>query len=194
MKLNELEAALEAVLFASGEAVEIDRLAEALEWDRQKVIEIADSLAEKLKEAGSSLEVVKLEDKVQICTKKQYAESIRKALDIRKSLPLSQAALEVLAIICYNQPVTKAFIEQIRGVDCSGVIQSLCAKGLIEEKGRLELPGRPLIYGTTDTLLRCLGVSSLSELLPVDEGQEEEEKVIDGVFEAEEGYQISLEG
>lgn len=194
MRLNELEAALEAVLFASGEAVDIDRLSNVLEVDKLKVIELADSLAEKLEEQGRSLQVLRLEDKVQICTKREYADYVRQALDIRRNVPLSQAAMEVLAIVCYNQPVTKAFIEQVRGVDCSGVIQSLCAKGLIEEKGRLELPGKPLIYGTSDALLRCLGISSLDELLSIEDGeQDDSEKVIEGVFEEQEGYQMTLE-
>ena len=86
--------------------------------------------------------------------------------------PLSQAALEVLAVVAYNQPVTKAFVEQVRGVDCSGVIGSLTTKGLIEEKGRLELPGRPLIYGTTENFLRCFNVSSLDELPALPEEEE----------------------
>ena len=93
---------------------------------------------------------------------------------IKRNAPLSQAAFEVLAVIAYNQPVTKSFIEQIRGVDCSGVISSLYDKGLIEEKGRLELPGKPLIYGTTDTFLRCFCLSSLDDLPPLPEKQEEQ--------------------
>ena len=110
-----------------------------------------------------------------MCNKKQYGESIRKVMDIKKNAPLSQAALEVLAVIAYNQPVTKAFVEQVRGVDCSGVIGSLTTKNLIEEKGRLELPGRPLLYGTTENFLKCFQISSLDELpeLPKQESKEE---------------------
>lgn len=192
MKLSELEAAVEAVLFASGEAVELDRIAEVLELDKLKALELVESLADKLRQQESALQILRLEDKVQICTKKDYIEYIRRALDIRRNMPLSQAAMEVLAIVCYNQPVTKAFVEQVRGVDCSGVIQSLCTKGLIEEKGRLELPGRPLIYGTTDSLLRCLGLSSLDQLPPLEEEEQEGDKVIEGVFEEDEGYQMTL--
>ena len=88
---------------------------------------------------------------------------------------LSQAALEVLAVVAYNQPVTKAFVEQVRGVDCSGVIGSLTTKGLIEEKGRLELPGRPLLYGTTEHFLRCFNISNLEELPPLPEDDKKEE-------------------
>ena len=95
---------------------------------------------------------------------KEYAKEIRTVMDLRRNTPLSQAALEVLAVIAYNQPVTKAFVEQVRGVDCSGVIGSLTTKDLIEEKGRLELPGRPLVYGTTENFLRCFSLSSLDDL------------------------------
>ena len=95
---------------------------------------------------------------------------------MKKNTPLSQAAMEVLAVVAYNQPVTKAFVEQIRGVDCSGVIGSLCVKGLIEEKGRLELPGRPLLYGTTDHFLRCFSIETLDGLPPLPEKSEEKNK------------------
>ena len=95
-------------------------------------------------------------------------------MDLKRNTPLSQAALEVLAVIAYNQPVTKSFVEQIRGVDCSGVIGSLTAKDLIEEKGRLELPGRPLLYGTTENFLRCFNINSIEELPPLPETENEE--------------------
>ena len=116
--------------------------------------------------------LLKLDNKYQICTKKQYADSIRAVIEVKKNAPLSQAAFEVLAIIAYNQPVTKSFVEQVRGVDCSGVIANLCQKSLIEEKGRLELPGRPLIYGTTSDFLRCFSLTSLSDLPPVPQKNE----------------------
>ena len=104
-------------------------------------------------------------------SKKAYAPQIRTAMDLRRNVPLSQAAMEVLAVVAYNQPVTKSFIEQVRGVDCSGVIGSLTTKDLIEEKGRLELPGRPLLYGTTENFLRCFSISSLDELPPLPQKQ-----------------------
>jgi segregation and condensation protein B len=85
-------------------------------------------------------------------------------LDLKRNAPLSQAAFEVLAIIAYNQPITKPYIEQIRGVDCSGVVNTLCQRGLIEEKGRLDVPGRPVLYGTTSDFLRCFSLNSLSDL------------------------------
>ena len=127
---------------------------------------------------------MKLEDSYQMCSNPIYAEEIRQALDLHRNTPLSQAAMEVLAIVAYNQPVTKAFVEQIRGVDCSGVLGSLTAKGLIEERGRLELPGRPLLYGTTSDFLRCLNISSLNELPPLPHKKEESEKEREGEDES----------
>ena len=93
-------------------------------------------------------------------------EPVREVLDLKRGTPLSQAAMEVLAVVAYNQPVTKAFVEQVRGVDCSGVLSSLMQKDLLEERGRLELPGRPLLYGTTETFLRCFQLSSIEDLPP----------------------------
>lgn len=113
-------------------------------------------------------------------SKKEFAPQIRTVMDLRRNTPLSQAALEVLAVVAYNQPVTKAFVEQVRGVDCSGVIGSLTTKGLVEEKGRLELPGRPLLYGTTENFLRCFNISSLDELPPLPENEEDKESEENG--------------
>ena len=119
----------------------------------------------------------------------EYAGPIRTVMDLRRNTPLSAAAMEVLAVIAYNQPVTKAFIEQVRGVDCSGVIGSLTAKDLIEEKGRLELPGRPLIYGTTENFLRCFSISDLSELPEIPSSEAKGEESEDG---AEDDSQLSI--
>ena len=162
MEFNELVLALEAVLFASGEPISVQRLSQTFEVEPSEVQKAAEALAKKL-ESGS-LELLTLENTYQLSTKKEYAPYIKKAFDIKRKTPLSQAALEVLAVVAYNQPVTKAFIEQVRGVDCSAVITTLTEKELIEERGRLELPGRPLLYGTTKNFLRCFGVSDLSEL------------------------------
>lgn len=168
MKTKELTAAIEAVLFSSGEPISIDRISQVFEINSEKVEKAIDLLNEKYAAADSGLEVIRLENTYQLATKKQYAEYIKKAFDMRRRTPLSPAALEVLAVISYNQPVTKAFIEQVRGVDCSGVVSTLVEKGLVEERGRLELPGRPLLYGTTKNFLRCFSLSDLSELPPID--------------------------
>ena len=159
--------ALEAVLFASGEPMSIDRLALVFDLKPEKIVEAADALGERLNEQNSGLTLLRLENTYQLATNEIYAEYIKKAFDIKRKAPLSSAALEVLAVIAYNQPVTKAFIEQVRGVDCSGVITTLLEKELIEERGRLELPGRPLLYGTTKNFLRCFSISDLSELPPL---------------------------
>ncbi len=174
MNAKELNATLEAILFASGEPVEIIRLAEVLECDAEQVESLVTNLENALEERKSGLCVKRLGDKVQLCSKQEYAPIIREILDLKRNTPLSPAAFEVLAVIAYNQPVTKAFVEQVRGVDCSGVISTLCQRGLIEEKGRLELPGRPLIYGTTSDFLRCFCVSDLSELPPLPQKNEGE--------------------
>jgi segregation and condensation protein B len=117
-----------------------------------------------MQDAGSGLKLLHLEDSYQLCSKEKYVEVIRTVMDLKRKVPLSSAALEVLSVVAYNQPVTKAYIEQVRGVDCSGVVSSLIEKGLLEEKGRLELPGRPLIYGTTEQFLRCFSLSSIKDL------------------------------
>ena len=111
--------------------------------------------------------LLQLEDRWQLATKNEFADEVRRALDKRRNAPLSPAALEVLAIIAYNQPVSRSFIEQVRGVDSSSTVQTLIQKGLIEEAGRLDLPGRPVSFRTTDVFLRTFGISSLSQLPPL---------------------------
>lgn len=169
-----MKPAVEAVLFACGTPTEVVKIAEALEITSEKAEELLQSLMEDYSKRGSGIKIVKLGKSYQMCTEKEYADIIRTVLDLRRNTPLSQAAMEVLAIIAYNQPVTKAFVEQIRGVDCSGVVSSLVARELIEERGRLELPGRPLIYGTTENFLRCFNVSDISELPPLPQKNNDE--------------------
>ena len=169
MEIKQLQAAIEAMLFASGEPVAVDKLADALDMDKATTEKLADNLMEHFEQEERGVCILKLEDTYQMCSKPQYGEPIRKLMDIHRNIPLSPAAMEVLAIVAYNQPVTKSFVEQIRGVDCSGVLSSLMTKGLLEEKGRLELPGRPLLYGTTSNFLRCFGIASLDDLPPVPE-------------------------
>ncbi|MBO7178937.1 MAG: SMC-Scp complex subunit ScpB [Clostridia bacterium] len=154
----------EAVLFAAAEPIEHTRLSIVLGTDSETTLEILDILKERYEKEESGLCLLKLGSKYQLCSKKEYINEVRAVLDLKRNTPLSQAAFEVLAIIAYNQPITKPYIEQIRGVDCSGVVSTLCQRGLIEEKGRLEVPGRPVLYGTTDDFLRCFSLSALSEL------------------------------
>lgn len=167
-----ISAAIEAVLFSSGAPVEAARIAGALEITENEVQERVSALVDDYKTAERGITIIRLGNSYQMVSCKQYAPQIRTVMDLRRNTPLSQAALEVLAVIAYNQPVTKAFVEQVRGVDCSGVIGSLTTKGLIEEKGRIELPGRPLLYGTTESFLRCFNISSLDELPPLPEDNE----------------------
>ncbi len=164
MKSEKLIEAFEAVLFAGGEPTSIERLSQVFEITPEKTVETMELLAAKMRKNGSGLEILRLENTYQFATKTEYAEYIKRAFDMRRRTPLSSAALEVLAVVAYNQPVTKSFIEQVRGVDCSGVVTTLIEKGLIEERGRLELPGKPLLYGTTKNFLRCFSLSDLTEL------------------------------
>lgn len=168
-----ISAAIEAILFASGASVEISRIAQTLEISEEQVEEHIRALIDDYNASQRGITMIRLKDSYQMVSRKEYAPQIRTVMDLYRNTPLSQAALEVLAVVAYNQPVTKAFVEQVRGVDCSGVIGSLTAKGLVEEKGRLELPGRPLLYGTTENFLRCFNISSLEELPPLPENEEE---------------------
>lgn len=169
-----IKAAIEAILFANGSSVETKRIAQALEITESQAEEHISALINDYNSANRGITIIKLDDAYQMVSCKEYAPQIRTVMDLRRNTPLSQAALEVLAVVAYNQPVTKAFVEQVRGVDCSGVIGSLTAKGLVEEKGRLELPGRPLLYGTTENFLRCFNINSLEELPPLPETENEE--------------------
>lgn len=182
MEFKDYRAAIEAILFANGEPVSAERLAEVLELDPETVHRIAADLMSEMSARAGGVYMVKLDDQYQLCTRKEFADAIRRSLDIRRNTPLSQAAMEVLAIVAYNQPVTKAFIEQVRGVDCSAVIQGLVQKNLIEEQGRLELPGRPLLYGTTPVFLRCFGVSGVHELPPLPQ-KEEDARMVETTLE-----------
>lgn len=175
MTVENPSAAIEAILFSNGDSVEVSRIAAALEISENKVDECVSELINDYTAQNRGITIIKLDCSYQMVSCKQYAPQIRTVMDLRRNTPLSQAALEVLAVVAYNQPVTKAFVEHVRGVDCSGVIGSLTAKGLVEEKGRLELPGRPLLYGTTEHFLRCFSISSLEELpaLPEDDNSDD---------------------
>lgn len=167
MNKQQTISAIEAVLFASGDPISIDRLSQTFEIKPEEVEKYIKELEKKYDEQGSGFYVVRLENTYQLVTREEFAPYIKTAFDIKRRTPLSPAALEVLAVIAYNQPVTRSFIEQVRGVDCSGVVSTLVEKGLIEERGRLELPGRPLLYGTTKTFLRSFSLNDLGDLPPL---------------------------
>ncbi len=206
MEIKQYQAAIEAIIFASGEPVPVSRLALALELDEDTTRRIAEDWAQDVNTRGGGITALKLDDAYQLCSGKAYAGYVRKAMDIRRNTPLSQAAMEVLAIIAYNQPVTRPFVEQVRGVDCSAVIQGLQQKGLIEEKGRMDLPGRPLLYGTSANFLRCFGISSLDQLPPLPQKEDntmrettldevllEQQPITDGVFGPDEESELPAE-
>lgn len=185
MTTAELIPAFEAVLFSGGEPLSIDRFSKVFDISPERVVEVMEALSKKLDLNDRGVGLVRMENTYQLATKKDYAGYIKKMFDIKRRTPLSPAALEVLAVVAYNQPVTKSFIEQVRGVDCSGVVTTLVEKGLIEERGRLELPGKPLLYGTTKNFLRCFGISDLTELPPLPKNENASEEV---------GEQIPLDG
>lgn len=168
------KAAVEAILFASGSPVEPEKIAQAIEMKPSQTEKLILELMDDYKKQERGITIIKLNKSYQMVSAKKFAPEIRKVMDLRRNTPLSQAALEVLAVVAYNQPVTKAFVEQVRGVDCSGVLGSLTTKGLVEEKGRLELPGRPLLYGTTENFLRCFNLESLENLPPLPESDKNE--------------------
>ena len=168
MTLNDdtlrLKSAVEAVVFACGEPIEVQKIAQAFAMGVADIQEVLDMLVLEYAERNGGFVLKKLDDAYQFVTQPTYLDDIRKVLDVRRNQPLSQAAFEVLSIVAYNQPVTKSFIEQVRGVDCSGVIGTLCQRDLIEECGRLDLPGRPLLYCTTTEFLKCFSMTTLAEL------------------------------
>ncbi len=164
MELNYMSGAVESILFASGEPIEKRKLQEVLEIEAERLEMIIDELREGYREENRGFDILELDHCYQMCSSRYYGEITKKALDHRRNTPLSNAALEILSIVAYNQPVTKAYIEQIRGVDCFYGINALIDKGLLEEKGRLDAPGRPWLYGTTADFLRCFGLRSLEDL------------------------------
>ena len=168
MELTELQRAIEAILFAAGERVEISRLAQTLEADPADIVAAADALANELAFARRGIRVLRLEDGYQMVSSGEMADYVTKCLETRKPPKLSASQLETLTIIAYYQPATKAMVEQIRGVDSSYSVSALLNKKLIEEAGRLNVPGRPIQYKTTPDFLRTFGIASLEELPPIE--------------------------
>ena len=160
----ELIHGLEAILFASGDPVSVDRIALVLEADTQEIFDAAAALEEELESQKRGIRLVRLNDSFQLHSAPEYAQAITRALEQRRAPKLSQASLEVLSVVAYFQPVTRAYIEQMRGLDSSYTVGVLAERGLIEPCGHLEAVGRPTLYKTTDLFLRTMGVSSLEEL------------------------------
>ena len=168
MELDELQRAIEAILFASGERIEIQRFADVFEIDPCEVEQAADALANTYAFERRGMRILKLEKGYQMVSAGEMAPYVTKALETRKPPKLSSSQLETLTIIAYYQPATKAMVEQIRGVDSAYSVAALLNKKLIEEAGRLNVPGRPIQYKTTPDFLRTFGLSSLEELPPID--------------------------
>ena len=158
---------IEAILFAAGESVPAARLSLILGVGEEEVLAAAEELREKYEREQRGMRILRLDDRLQMCSAPEFAPYISKVLEQRKPPMLSQPALETLAVVAYFQPVTRAYVEQVRGVDSSYTVSALCERGLIEECGRLEVPGRPAIFRTTDVFLRTMGISSLTELPPL---------------------------
>ena len=164
MDVNSLIPALEAVLFASSEPVPTARLSLVFGVPEEDIIDVAEALAREYEEKRRGVRLLRLGKSLQLCSAPEYAKLISKVIEHRAAPRLSPSALEALAIIAYFQPVTRAYVEQVRGVDSSYTVSSLAEKGLIEPAGKLEAPGRPTLYRTTEAFLRVMGVSSLDEL------------------------------
>ena len=163
-EMKEIEAAVEGILFASGEPVGIDRVCVALDLDKSTAELVLQRLQDYYSYERRGIRLLKMEDSYQLCSAPEYGDQIRKAFEIRKPAKLSQPALEVLTIIAYYQPTTRAYVDQVRGVDSSYTMGLLQERKLIEECGRLQVPGRPRLYRTTKEFLRVFHLSSLEEL------------------------------
>jgi len=185
MESSEIESAIEAILFVSGEPVKISRIADVLGVAANEIELAGDRLRDSYSFVRRGIRLVRLEDTLQLCSSPEYADYIRKALETRKPPQLSQPALEVLSIIAYFGPVTKAYIEQIRGVDSAYTVGLLQERGLIEACGRLAAPGRPMLFKTNHNFLRTFGLESLKELpeLPHVDGSGDEKEGIQNAIE-----------
>lgn len=164
LEMKEIEAAIEGILFASGEPVSVDRICVAMDMDRPTVELVLQKLGDFYAYERRGMRLLRMDDSFQLCSAPEYADVIRKAFEIRKPAKLSQPALEVLTIIAYYQPTTRAYVDQIRGVDSSYTVGLLLDRHLIEECGRLQVPGRPHLYRTTQAFLRAFHLNSLDDL------------------------------
>lgn len=196
--MDELKSVLEAILFASGEPVRAERIAVVTDTDTESVLAAAASLAEEYESGGRGIRLVRLNDSLQLHSAPEHAAAITRALEQRRPPRLSQASLEVLAVTAYFQPVTRAYIEQMRGLDSSYTVGVLVERGLIEPCGHLEAVGRPTLYRTTELFLRTMGISSLAELPPLPEmsGSDAARQLqakVDALRAAEEDQQIMAE-
>ena len=191
MELHEIASALEAILFAAGDSVDLRRIAKVMGVEPWDVRQAAEKLSAEYEQRSSGLRLVRMEESLQLVTAPEHSDLINRCLEKRPQPKLSSTALEVLSIVAYFQPVTRAYIEQVRGADSSYTVAMLSQRGLISPCGRLEAPGRPQLFGTTEQFLRVMGISSLEELPPLPnvatgEGIEELQAAIDAAAAKEE--------
>ena len=190
--MTDLKAALEAVLFAAGESVPVGRLSLVFAAEQDEILQAAKELSDEYDRNERGIRLLRMDNKLQLCSAPEYAQLIIKTLEQRKPPMLSQSALETLAIVAYYQPVTRAVIEKMRGVDSSYTVSALQDRGLIEACGKLEAPGRPTLYATTDAFLRVMGIETLQQLPPLpevqgSEGTEQLRKSIEKIQEQDSG-------
>ena len=164
MEKNELECMLEGILFAAGEPVKISRLAAVTGADAQDIRDAARTLAGQYRFGHRGIRLAILDDRLQLTSSPELGDLIRRVLEDRKPPPMSRAAIEILALAAYYQPITRAHIEKVRGVESGATVANLCEKGLLEEAGRMDVPGKPILYRTTPVFLRSFGLQSLDEL------------------------------
>ncbi len=193
MELKQAESIIEGVLFAAGDAVDVEKLSDILDIDMKSTRAIVTALADKYDREMRGVQIIRLEDSYQMCTRRDYQEYISKLVEPRRSQSLSNAAMEVLAIVAYKQPVTRAVIEQIRGVSCDTLVNKLLEKNFIEEVGRLDTPGRPMLFGTTEEFLRCFGIESLAELPDFEEENPEDLVTSESIENTESGETENIE-
>jgi len=174
MKFNKLTSAVEAILFSCADVVEVAEIAQSLDVSNEVAIDLVTQLSEYYDKEKRGFKIIKIEDGFQICSREDYYDYIRNVTQPRRKQGLSMAALETLSIVAYNQPITRSRVEFIRGVDCTGSIARLCERGLIDEVGRMDTPGKPILYGTTDEFLRCFGLESLNQLPEISEPPKQE--------------------
>lgn len=193
METKELERAVEGILFAAGEPVKIERMAAVLAVEPQEVESAGLAIADRLKSESRGVRIVKLDDMLQMCSAPEISDVIRQCLETRKPPKLSPSALEVLSIVAYFQPVTRAYIEEVRGVDSSYTVSVLTDRGLIEPCGHLDAPGRPTIFRTTPAFLRTFAISSLEELpaLPETGESDDEQKLMSTITKLQEAEELS---
>lgn len=164
MEVSQIQGIVEGILFAAGEPVSEDKLCAVLDMDKPTLRSMLSYITDIYNERDGGLQIIHLENSYQLCTRGEIAPYIKMVLDVKRKTLLSPASMEVLSIIAYNQPVTRAYIEQVRGVDSSSIVTNLLEKDLIEERGSLDAPGRPMLFGTTPAFLRIFGLESIKDL------------------------------